>query len=135
MRRRFSSPGQRHQHNESTMTTGFMQNISPEAANTAQCSLITPQPAEKAAEQRLPKTNLWEGITSSSAFFPSRLCLTVVISWAMTDTGVVGHWEYFEYQNQQPGEKQASRPQRPTGLFTFLQRRSMETSCGLLWTP
>lgn len=56
--RRFCSPGQRHQHNESTMTTGFMQNISPKAANTAQCSLITPQPAEKADEQRLQKTNL-----------------------------------------------------------------------------
>lgn len=40
------------------MTTGFMQNISPKAANTAQCSLITPQPAEKADEQRLQKTNL-----------------------------------------------------------------------------
>lgn len=58
MGRRFPSPGQRHQHNESTMTTGFMQNISPKAANTAQCSLITPQPAEKAAEQRLQNTNL-----------------------------------------------------------------------------
>lgn len=61
MGRGFDSARQRHQHIESTMTTGFTQNISPKAANTAQSSLITPQFAEKTTKERLKK------ITSSRA--------------------------------------------------------------------
>lgn len=98
MGRRFHSPGQRHQHNESTMTTGLVQNISPKAANRAQCSLITPQPAEL----RLQKTNLQQGM-ASSAFFPAD-------SFWQWSSG--GQWQTlrcldigvcFEYQNQKPG--------------------------------
>lgn len=88
MGRGFDSARQRHQHIESTMTTGFTQNISPKAANTAQSSLITPQFAEKTTKERLKK------ITSSRArhhcqpSFQADCCFTLAMMWTTAVTCV-----------------------------------------------
>lgn len=96
----FDSARQRHQHIESTMTTGFTQNISPKAANTAQSSLITPQFAEKTAKERLKK------ITSSRAqhhcqpSFQADCCFTLAMMWTTAVIYAFGHRAYWEYQKE-----------------------------------
>ena len=102
MGRRFNSPRQRHQHTESTMTTGFMQNISPKAANTTQCSLIAPQSAEKTTKQRLQKIISSRGQHHRQPSFRADCYFTLAVRWTMAVTEVFGHRVYCEYQKQQP---------------------------------
>lgn len=111
--RRFNSPRQRHQQTESTMTTGFMQNISPKAANTRQCSLIPPQSAAETESQlRLQK---WiptrDSITIS---FLSKQ--TAILHWPWGDNS--HHWGVWTSGISQKNKSQVrNKPPVPSNLL------------------